>query len=31
MVTDFFGTSILSNEFVVIGRESTDNLRDMAS
>ena len=26
MVTDFSGTSILSNEFVVIGRASTDNL-----
>ena len=26
MVTDFSGTSILSNEFVVIGRVSTDNL-----
>ena len=26
MMTDFSGTSILSNEFVVIGRESTDNL-----
>ena len=26
MVTDFFGTLILSNEFVVIGRASTDNL-----
>ena len=26
MVTDFYGTSILSNEFVVIGRASTDNL-----
>ena len=25
-VTDFSGTSILSNEFVVIGRASTDNL-----
>ena len=25
-MTDFSGTSILSNEFVVIGRESTDNL-----
>ena len=27
MVTDFSGTSILSNEFVVIGRASTDKLR----
>ena len=26
MVTDFSGTSILSNEFVVIGRVSTNNL-----
>ena len=26
MVTDFSGTSILSNELVVIGRASTDNL-----
>ena len=26
MVTDYSGTSILSNEFVVIGRASTDNL-----
>ena len=26
MVTDFSGTSILSNEFVVIDRASTDNL-----
>ena len=26
MVTAFSGTSILSNEFVVIGRASTDNL-----
>ena len=26
MVTDCSGTSILSNEFVVIGRASTDNL-----
>ena len=26
MVTDFSGTSILSNEFVVICRASTDNL-----
>ena len=26
MVTDFSGTSILSNEFVVIGRANTDNL-----
>ena len=26
MMTDFSGTSILSNEFVVIGRASTDNL-----
>ena len=26
MVTDFSGTSILSNEFVIIGRASTDNL-----
>ena len=26
MVTDFSGTSILSNEFVVIGKASTDNL-----
>ena len=26
MVTDFSGASILSNEFVVIGRASTDNL-----
>ena len=26
MVTDFSGTSILSYEFVVIGRASTDNL-----
>ena len=26
MVNDFSGTSILSNEFVVIGRASTDNL-----
>ena len=26
MVTTFSGTSILSNEFVVIGRASTDNL-----
>ena len=25
-MTDFSGTSILSNEFVVIGRESNDNL-----
>ena len=25
-MTDFSGTSILSNEFVVIGRASTDNL-----
>ena len=26
LVTDFSGTSIFSNEFVVIGRASTDNL-----
>ena len=26
MVTDFSGTLILSNEFVVIGRASNDNL-----
>ena len=26
MVTDFSGTLILRNEFVVIGRASTDNL-----
>ena len=26
MVTDFSGTSFLSNEFEVIGRASTDNL-----
>ena len=26
ILTDFSGTSILSNEFVVIGRASTDNL-----
>ena len=26
MVTDFSGTLILSNEFVVIGSASTDNL-----
>ena len=26
MVTDFSGTSILSNEFVVICRANTDNL-----
>ena len=25
-MTDFFGTSILSDEFVMIGRTSTDNL-----
>ena len=29
MVTDFSGTSILSNEFVVIGRASTDNLGEL--
>ena len=26
IVTDIFGTSILSNEFVVIGKASTENL-----
>ena len=26
MVTDFSGTSILSNDFVVLGRASTDKL-----